>query len=232
MKICFKVFHLSSNRVRTKFSVAMTKYLKSHGLNILDTPTISISNTKDVKNFLDENNDFNLDPNGYNLDSIQGWKFGEVGIWASNFIAWKRFLDTDNDIAILMEDDIIFDDNFIYDLKDKMAELPDGWDIFSYFVPYDQHHSHDIGLDVSKNISKVYQDWSMLCYVVSRNGAKKLIDSCKKPISLPLDWHIYRQKEKFNSYSIKPSVELMCDIANIESTFQNTQKRMILNGVL
>jgi len=230
MKICFKVFHISKNRARTKFSVGMTKYLKANGLEILNTPTVAISNIEDVQNFL-SNNYFKLDPNGYNLDSVQGWKMGEVGIWASNFIAWNNFLSTDNDIAILMEDDIIFDDGLLDDLMNKINELPDNWDFFSFFVPEDQHKSYDSSMSVSKNISRVYQDWSMLCYLVSRNGAKKLIESCQKPVSLPLDWHIYRQRDKFNSYSIKPDVALMCDIANIDSTFQNIQNRRVLNGI-
>lgn len=231
MKICFKVFHISEDRIRTKFSVAMTKYLKSNNCEILNTPTVSIKNTSNVKEFL-KNNNFNLDPNGYNLDNVQGWKYGEIGIWASNYLAWENFLKTDNDLVILMEDDIKFNENFIHDLLDKINELPDEWDFFSYFVPSDQHNKYIDTMSVSNSISKIYQDWSMLCYLVSRSGAKKLIESCQSPVSLPLDWHIYRQRDKFNSYSIKPEVESMCDIANIESTFQNKQSRGVLNGIL
>lgn len=230
MKICFKVFHLSKNKEREKFSVNITEYLNNKGLEALNTPTIKISNVEDIKYFI-SNNHFNLDPSGYNLDSIQGWKMGEVGIWASNFIAWNNFLNTDNDIAILMEDDIIFKNNFFDDLMDKIKELPEDWDFFSFFVPADQRNAYDPSMSVSNNISSIYQDWSMLCYLISRGGAEKLIKSCQSPVRLPLDWHIYRQRQKFNSYSIKPDVELMCDIAEINSTFQNIQPRRVINGI-
>ena len=231
MSICFKVFHLDKNKERERFSTEITNYLISNGLNELDTPTISVSDINDIKSFINKYH-FNLDPNGYNLDCIQGWKMGEVGIWASNFIAWNNFLDTDNEIVLLMEDDIIFQNEFLNDLNDKVKELPDGWDFFSFFVPRDQHGSYNEKMSVSENISMVYQDWSMLCYLVSRKGAQKLIESCKNLVSLPLDWHVYRQREKFNSYSIKPNVKLMCDIASIDSTFQNKQERKVINGIL
>ena len=51
MKICFKVFHISEDKVRDKFSVEITKYLKSNNCEILNTPTVPIKNISNVKEF-------------------------------------------------------------------------------------------------------------------------------------------------------------------------------------
>lgn len=232
MNACFKIFHLPSDSERNKYADEARSYFISYGIKELETKTMSIRNDDDVKKFLIECNEFKLDPNGYNLDCIQGWKYGEVGIWYSNYLAWSNFLKTDYDALILMEDDIVCQEGLIEDINNKLNEIPENWDFLSMFVPEDQRNSYKPSMSVTNNISRVYQDWSMLCYIVSKDGAKKLIKSCNNLVSLPLDWHIYRQREKFNSFSIKPDVKLMCDIAKIDSTFQNFHERKVLNGIL
>lgn len=230
--IAYKVFHLPKDTERCVYVDKINSHLAIASFSPFVTPTIKISNDYELEYFLKNNKDFNLDLNGYNLDNVQGWKYGELGIWASNYIAWGHFLKSNHDILILMEDDISFNPDFSKDLKNKISELPEDWDIFSYFAPKDQHSKYNDRMSVSENISESYQDWSMLCYLVSKNGAEKLINSCKNPVCLPLDWHIYRQKHLFNVYSLKPSEKLMCDIHATESTFQNKHERKVINGIL
>jgi GR25 family glycosyltransferase involved in LPS biosynthesis len=230
MSFCHKVFHLDSDNERHAYTESINSYLADYS-NELITPTIKISNQEEYESFIKNNSDFNIDPKGYNLDNIQGWRYGEVGIWASNFLALKAFIDSDNDYAILMEDDIIYDENYMTLLDKYIKELPLWWDMFSYFVPKDQklkynHESHDVGKD---NVCKSYQDWSMLCYVVNKRSAKKILDFTKQGIRLPLDWFFYRQTNVFNCYTVKPYSTIGCTLAAIESTFQRKQERKILS---
>jgi len=228
MKFTHKVFHLEEAVERQQYVNNINAYLKPHSVE-LDTKTIKISNQEEfIENIL-ENKDFVLDFNGYNLDSIQGWRYGEIGLWLSNFLAWKKFLDSDADCGIFMEDDIVFKENFIDLLKQYLLEIPNNWDAFFFAVPEGQFHKYNVhGIDIGlKNICRVYQDHWMLCYVLSKNGASKAINSAKSGVSLPVDWHFFRQKHLFNSYSIKPTSEFGCFGSPTETTFQ-TQPRKIM----
>lgn len=230
MKFTHKVFHIDSNSERDWFAKSINLYLSNYSEE-LNTPTVEIRSIEDLKSYYLHNPDFNIDPNGYNLDGVQGWKLGELGIWASNYTAWKNFINTDSDYLILMEDDITFNQNFFPLLEKYLSELPENWDFFSFFVPADQYHKYNLSKSYGENTSMLYQDWSCLCYVISKNGANKFLSMMSSPVSLPLDWFFFRQTSKFYGFSVKPDVEKGCTLMPVESTFQTKHERQIINGI-
>jgi GR25 family glycosyltransferase involved in LPS biosynthesis len=231
MKFTHKVFHIENQNDRDHLVDSINEYLMEHSTE-LDTPTFKISSNDEYLDFIKDNLDFVVDPNGYSLNGEQGWRYGEIGIWASNRTAWKNFLETDSDYLILMEDDIVYSKKFIDILKDSISQITVDLDILHLFAPEDQfykyNHNHDFG---SKDVCYTYQDWSCLCYIVTRQGAKKLIESSSR-INLPLDWHMFRQTNLFNIFTLKPESSVACSLFPIESTFQTKQKREILHGIL
>jgi GR25 family glycosyltransferase involved in LPS biosynthesis len=231
MNIAYKLFHLPRDHERNKLVENVhSNLLKS--IKILDTDTIKISSYDEYTAFREQYPDFNIDPNGYNLDNKQGWRYGEVGIWASNWLAWKNFIESDYDYLILMEDDIVLYDDFLIYIKEYLKELPENFDAFHVFSPEDQNDKYNTGLDISENICSSYQDWSCACYIINKSGAKKMIQLASKGIYLPLDWFMFRQKHALSIYTIKPMVDKICIIINIQSTFQTKEDRKILNGIL
>ena len=230
MKFKYKIFHIDSDSERDSiFKVANMAVSKN--AEELITPTIQIRSEEDLSSFYAHNPDFNIDPNGYNLDSIQGWKMGELGIWASNYTAWKNFLKTDAEYLILMEDDIVIKDNFFELLEKYLSEIRIEWDLFSFFIPSDQFPSYKDDLSISENVCRAYQDWSCACYILTRRGAEKALINMNPPVSLPLDWYFYRQKHKFTSLTVKPSSDKGCTLAPLQSTFQAKHERKIINGI-
>jgi len=227
MLLTHKVFHLKDAVEREQYATNINNYLQNHSKELV-MDAVRISNDEELSKFIKDNPDFNLDPNGYNLDNIQGWRYGEIGVWASNFLAWKEFLTTQSDSVILMEDDILFEENFIPLLKEYISELPENWDAFFFAVPPGQFHKYNSGLDVGTNICRVYQDHWMLCYVISRKGAEKAIQTVAGGVRLPLDWFFFRQNHIFNSYAIKPQTRTAVSGSPTETTFQ-TQSRKIMN---
>lgn len=227
MKFTHKIFHLDKDTDRNfgyqKANDAL-KYFSSE----FNSPTIEISCREDFEDFINKNLDFNVDKNGYNLHNQQGWKWGELGIWASNWLAWNKFLQSDYDYLILMEDDILIYPSFRELLEEYMQQLPNNWEIFHYFVPADQHGKYNVRLDVSADLCRCYQDWSCLCYIINKDGAKKLIETSAQGITLPLDWHMFRQTYKFNMYTIKPFSEYGCTLESLDSTFQNKEDRKVI----
>jgi GR25 family glycosyltransferase involved in LPS biosynthesis len=231
MNIAYKLFHLSRDHERNKLVENVhSNLLKS--IKILDTDTIKISSYDEYMTFKEQYPDFNIDPNGYNLDNKQGWRYGEVGIWASNWLAWKNFIEFDYDYLILMEDDIVLYDNFLDNIKKYITELPEQFDAFHAFYPESEGHKYNTGLDISENICSSYQDWSCACYIINKSGAKKMIELASKGIYLPLDWFMFRQKHALNIYTVKPTINEICTIVNVQSTFQTKEDRKILNGIL
>ena len=228
IKISHKVFHLEEAKERKQYADSINKYLQAYS-NDLNTKTIRISDQSDFLKEIQNNPDFNLDFNGYNLDNIQGWRYGEVGLWISNFIAWKEFSKSESDIGIFMEDDILYNNDFIDLLIEYIEEIPEDWDAFFFAVPPGQFHKYDSeSMDFgAKSTCRVYQDHWMLCYVLSKNGVKKAIDSVRMGVSLPLDWHFFRQRNLFNSYSLKPDSKFACFGSPTDTTFQNQERKVM-----
>lgn len=211
----------------------------------LGTPTISLTNKKECWEWLEANPDFNIDLVGYNpghysksqvikkFSKRDGWKYGEIGVWASNFLAWKAFVNAPQDCLILFEDDLIIQDDFMQTLHTYMDELPEDWEVFYFFVDPSTHvfykpNEHHINKD---HVCTVYQDWSNACYVINKKAASKLYSEIQvKPIDLPVDWHILKRLDVFNVYTVLPTAYMPCSLVPyIRSSFQSSQKRWDLS---
>ena len=212
MNIAYKLFHLPRDHERNKLVENVhSNLLKS--IKILDTDTIKISSYDEYIKFKDQYPDFNIDINATSLNQ-------------------KKFLDSDYDYLILMEDDIVLYDNFLDNIKDYLIELPNNFDAFHVFYPGSEDHKYNTGLDISNSICSSYQDWSCACYIINKSGAKKMIELASKGISLPLDWFMFRQKHALSIYTVKPTTNEICTVLNIQSTFQAKEDRKPLNGIL
>ena len=231
MKFSHKVFHLDKDIEREHLYKSINDYIGQYSSE-LDSPTIEISCREHLDNFYNTS-DIRFSNTGYEFNNEIGWRFGELGIWASNIAAYKKFLETDSDCLILIEDDIEYMPGFFDNLLYYMSQLPNDWDAFFYYAP--DNGSHNVSqefltIEPDKiNICKTYQDWSCLCYIINRNTAKRILDDIVNPINLPLDYYFFRQPDKYNAYTVKPTSKLYCRIANMKSTFQHKQKREVLN---
>jgi GR25 family glycosyltransferase involved in LPS biosynthesis len=225
--ICFKIFHneedtpiMEKRNILTKRATAQLE----KDFQIFNTPTIMMKDVDDIKSFY-KNAHIKVDPKGW---LGEGWKPGELGIWASNYTAWKSFSESTYDHIILMEDDIQLAKDFSERLYEYIDELPEDWDVFTVYVPptgnirYKKDGKHlDIG---KKNVCKVYQSWSCLCYVVSKSGAKKLLEMVKTPVSRPIDHYLF-YNEDIDVYAIKYNRANICNIYSTTSTVQHTKKQ-------
>jgi GR25 family glycosyltransferase involved in LPS biosynthesis len=223
---CFKIFHADGNtqsmKERDRLVLKAEKQLIKD-FDPIQTPTFIMKSPDDVKNFYSKEK-IKINPLGH---FKTGWKPGELGIWASNYTAWKNFLKTDYDYIILMEDDIILSNNFNSHLVEYLDELPDNWDIFTAYIPkfgnvrYEKRKNE---LLIGKeNVCKVYQSWSCLCYVVSRSGAERLMKEVRQTIKSPIDHYLFYHRG-LNVYTLKMEKENICSLYETESTVQEAQR--------
>jgi GR25 family glycosyltransferase involved in LPS biosynthesis len=226
LNIAFKIFHIeednNSMQQRNILTYLAKKQLEKDFQEI-KTPTIIMRTLKDVKHFYKKEN-INIDPKGHEGN---GWKTGELGIWASNYKSWDNFLKSKYDSVILMEDDIKLNKDFNKKIQQYIKELPEDWDVFTVYIPDTgniRYRPNRQTLMVEKeNICRVYQSWSCLCYVVSRSGAKRLLAEVEKPVSSPIDHYLFYHKN-LNVYAIKMEKGNICEVYPTESTVQLAKK--------
>jgi len=214
---CFEVFHTDTgNELRNKSYEGILESMSF--LPRLGSPTMYLNTADKAEAFINQTPDFKVNTV---IDFCKpGETFppssGVIGVWASNYLAYKKFLESDKDVLIIFEDDIIISNNFKTIADMYMSELMPIWDFFSFFVPDDSlfaynQSEHDIG---EEHTCKSYQQWSCAGYAVSRRGAEKAVADIEfKGINCPVDWYIFnfrmKQEEnqiKFNTFTIKPQI--------------------------
>jgi GR25 family glycosyltransferase involved in LPS biosynthesis len=230
---CFEIFHTDSgNKFRNQSYDNVLSEMA--GIPRLISPTIYLNTAEKLDQFLTDTPKFKV--NTVEDYCQPGETFppssGVIGVWASNYTAYKNFLETDRDTLILFEDDIVLSKNFKDILNSYLMELPEDWEFFSPFVPDDslfaynemKHSFNDDYLTC-----RSYQQWSCATYVVNRAGAKRAIENIESMgITAPIDWYIFnfRMKQedgqiRFNTYTIKPNsyrpVKLLLEAAAYSS---------------
>jgi GR25 family glycosyltransferase involved in LPS biosynthesis len=201
----------------------------------LESPTIKISNREEYESFVFQNPDFVVDPKGYEWPpGVQGWKFGELGIWASTITAVKKFLQTDYEYLLILEDDIDIATSFREHLKECIDYLGTDFDIFMFFNPENnmgpdgEFNPEDIGIATQNAIN--------LCYVITRSGAQKTIDYVKNnKISSPIDWHYFNfhypnfRDPYYKTLSITKRSKKSCwfGVDFSKSTIQNAPRQIL-----
>jgi len=132
---------------------------------------------------------------------------GQLGCFLSHFTLWHQLLSLpiSQNHYVILEDDCILDNSFQLHVNNILSELPDDFD-FCYLYVYDDHYknSDDVTILNKQYINKAYHTWCTLGYIVSKQGAQKLIEHFKH-LDLPLDEKIINliQNNSLNAYSAK-----------------------------
>ena len=139
-----------------------------------------------------------------------GFKPGEIGNFGSHYLAWKYLKNSNLDSLLIFEDDSLINNSFIEKYNVAMSSVPEDYDILSIYVDPNQYDRFDESQYISYYIAKGYQDWSTLCYVISKQGAEKLCNYVEDiGFDHPTDWFIFRKGHKgiFNVYTLPPYIE-------------------------
>ena len=239
---CYEVFHTDTgNTLRNKSYEGIVESLSF--LPRLDSPTMYLNTADKAEVFVNNTPGFKV--NIVHDYCQPGETFppssGVIGVWASNYTAYKNFLETDKDILILFEDDIILSKNFISILDSYLMELPEDWEFFSPFVPDDSLFAYNEKLHSFNDdflTCRSYQQWSCATYLVSRAGAKKAIENIESiGITAPIDWYIFNFRIKqeddqirFNTYTVKPNsyrpVKLLLEAAAYSSIHKGSTEEL------
>lgn len=191
-KFCYKLHTLSFNRVNT---VNATTSVLNQSISSLTSDTVGIFNKAQLDDFILGHNDFNLD-----LDNqSRPLKYPEIGLWASNFLALKEFIQSEYDYLILVEDDIKLKTDFFTKLESYMDDMPGDMECFLAYKP--ENIFYNAGYEMLQNeaqyhtsSSKIWiahQTWSTGCIIFNKAGAQKVLNYINNGISDPIDLFLF-----------------------------------------
>jgi GR25 family glycosyltransferase involved in LPS biosynthesis len=132
---------------------------------------------------------------------------GEYGIWISTINVWKKMIEDDIELMLVLEDDVVIQQDFVDKLNKCLSDLPKDFDFLSLYY-FDGQNWEDekteVGSDYIKKSSNQYSAAQATVYSLS--GAKKLLKLIKrKGIEYTNDCFIFKQSHErlVNGYSIK-----------------------------
>lgn len=212
----YQIMHKDEgNPARNYCHSQVRKVLDDH-IPYLDSEVVYLPTPEDMDEFLRRTPQFKVNriENYIWTGNVFPHKSGVVGVWASNYLAYKKFLETDKDVLLIFENDVIVSNNIIDVLEVYMNDLMDGWDFFGFNTPGDDYpnylpNDYDYG---SSYVCLSYQTWSCAGYAVSRKGAELAVaDVEAHGISAPIDWYVFNfphlgwMPSDFKTHCVKPS---------------------------
>ena len=200
--INYHVIYIDDTRKQNRDLIEHT--LKS---NKIELKSLNAKDPDQLSKFYEDNKDFRL--------GWQGFKLGEIGNFGSHYMTWKYLINSSLDNILVFEDDALIKDNFLSDYYLAMKNVPQDFDVLSIYIDPNQYDRFNQSDYVNEYIAKGYQDWSTLCYVVSRQGAQKLVKYvADNGMDYPTDWFIFRNGHKglFNVYTLAPGFQSPLEI--------------------
>lgn len=217
MNISYAILHVDKDKERELLFLKNKEYLNNYASN-LNQNTYGIYNSSDLKSYLSKKI-------WLGIDSMAGFRYAEIGCWASHHSAWKTFYESEYDYVVIFEDDIEILDGFFENLLENISHIPEDWDAFFALVPEGNfsyyNETHNIG---NQYVCRSYQGNWLGGYVLNKSGAKKLLDSSIRGIKRPVDIHVFSSPGLMNSYSIMPNTKMFLAGVELGTTIHNVDR--------
>lgn len=143
---------------------------------------------------------------------------GEIGCFLSHYTIWQRMVELNQEEVLVLEDDIRFEPFFMERAEHIMREARQigGWDLI-YFGRKRLQES-EVFLKESENFVMVSYTYWTLGYVISLEGARKLLAAEPMKRLLPVDeflpimfdnhpndsWKLKYETRNLNAWSVNP----------------------------
>jgi GR25 family glycosyltransferase involved in LPS biosynthesis len=133
---------------------------------------------------------------------------GELASTLNHLLSYKKFLASENDIAIIMEDDADFiADEFIFVIN-KLSKIINinkpQVHLLTPVISYLNTNSKDLSEEYK--VVKVIQSWDSSGYIINREAAQRMINANAKSWIIADDWVRYKRQAKIDIFSVIPSI--------------------------
>jgi GR25 family glycosyltransferase involved in LPS biosynthesis len=166
-----------------------------------------------------------------------------IGCALSHIKTWKEIEKRNDDLALILEDDVVFESDFKIELKKKLIKVPKDFDILYVgcavgCVSKNKFDFRTLFFN-KKDYKKVNNDiyvprvpLALHGYIVSRSGVKKLLKMIKK-INGHIDIEILNKRDNLNIYASDPLLiyqNVSTDTSsNVSSTYPIIMNRLLEN---
>ena len=205
-KFCYQIHHIKGEDPIRNNIVQFSHDVLSADIDFLNSETIAIYNEDELQSFSKKYPRFKINGHTHNF------RYPEIGLWASTYVALLNFVSQTYDNLILIEDDCRPAHDFFNLLDKYFKELPQDWECFVVYnvgrEPTDMHPTdhYEVGLE---NICLAYQVWSTASIMLNKESAKRIIDYIENfGISLPLDIFLFYKQIKGIGADIKDEYSL------------------------
>lgn len=181
-------------------------------------------------------NKFTLFP--WKINSDNSWwnrslKKGEIGCSLSHLNCWRHIVKTNIGMSLILEDDVIFSDGFTTKLESTLNKLNvhlPNWDLL--YLGREPLQKDEYVYD---GIVKPGYSFGTFAYMITHNGARKLLDANFEHSLIPSDEFLpamyiqhprldvnERFKPNLNAYAIEPSLIFPLPEEEINSDTENS----------
>jgi len=133
---------------------------------------------------------------------------GELASTLNHLFSYKKFLDSENDLAIIMEDDADFIvEEFIF-IVERLIKIinKDKPQVFLLTPVISYLNSNSKGLSKNYKAVKVIQSWDSSGYIINRMAAEKMIKANYKSWFIADDWVRYKRHANVDLFSVIPTI--------------------------
>jgi len=141
---------------------------------------------------------YTIEKNGYRTHHHDITR-GGTGCFISHYNLAKRLInDSENDAYLIFEDDTTFLSDTHGKIQSALKKLPENWDMVLFYT------SRAVGRKENESFNKIKSFWGMVCYIINKKGAEKLIKEVEEnKIDGQIDCYLSKmiQQGKINIYS-------------------------------
>lgn len=134
---------------------------------------------------------------------------GEIGCTLSHYECYKRLLASDQDVALIVEDDIGFDDHIPFEdlLKESVRYMEREEPLVLLLLSFYDYIGNGTKLKDHYMVHTVYKAASATIYLINRQSAR-IIVSAGPPYWIADDWSLFRRKG-VHMRALYPSIALL-----------------------
>ena len=133
---------------------------------------------------------------------------GELASTLNHLLSYKKFLDSENDIAIIMEDDADFIVSKFIFVIERLIKIIDKNKPQVYLltpvISYLNKNLKDLSEDYK--VVKVIHSWDSSGYIINREAAEKMISVNSKSWFIADDWVRYKRHANVDVFSVIPTI--------------------------
>lgn len=130
---------------------------------------------------------------------------------------WQEILDSGYDYGVIIEDDAMVKDNFIINVLNILSEIND----FDFCFLYHHPHFERKNSDEYKYVVKGYGIYGNICYLISKRGIKKLLNSL--PFTDNKDVHIQKLIDRKKLKSFISKQDMVTNMGAVDSEDKNSK---------